>query len=133
MKKLLTMMLMLLPMLSWGETPAEGVAKYPDATFFYCKKKTWKGTPPMSPIERVAFMGGKGKFYIKFFGQEDDMECRILGQSEDIENVTFFPLSNGAIGIDTADECIVWGSPGSTVVEVFEMDMDKTYEALRLK
>lgn len=130
MRKLIAIVMMLIPVFVWGETVDEGLAKHPDATLYYCKKKTWKGIPTMSAIERVAFIGNKGKIFIKFFNQDEEMECSVNGHSEDVGDVTFFPLINGKIGIDVENERIIWVSSGNDIIETFKMDIEKTCKAL---
>lgn len=134
MKKLIVIMMMAaLAITSMAETIQEGRKLHPKANFFYCKKKTYgeNEIPPMSPIERVAWDGLD--FYIKFYGQDGELDTRIDGTIQDIGDWHYFPLVIGGIGINIQDEKLAYFNLSGDIEEVFELDIKKTSQSSNLR
>lgn len=117
------------------ETIREGRKLHPNATLLYCKKKVYdKNTiPPMSPIERVAIESSARKIYIKFYEQDGELETLVSGKTNTIGDWNYFPVIIGGIGINFEEEKLAYLDTNNKVVEVFNIDIKKSADAMRLE
>lgn len=130
---ILTLMLILVSICATSETIEKGRKLHPKANMTYCIKKQYKGNqiPPMSSIERVAWEGLN--VYIKFYNQDEELATRINGKIKEFGDWHYLPLVIGGIGINYEDEKLAFFNTSNEIEEVFDIDIKKTADSLRLR
>ena len=87
----------------------------------------------MSSIERVALDYTARKFYIKFYEQDGELDTRINGKTNTIGDWRYFPVVIGGSGINIEEEKLAYLDTNNNVVEVFDIDIKKSADAMRLE
>ena len=85
----------------------------------------------MSSIERVAWEGLN--VYIKFYNQDEELATRINGKIKEFGDWHYLPLVIGGIGINYEDEKLAFFNTSNEIEEVFDIDIKKTADSLRLR
>ena len=134
MKKIFVLLLLVTSSLvSLAETVEEGIALHPNANFYYCKEKIYGEDviPPMSPIERIAW--DKFDVYIKFYNQDDEIKTRLNGSIKEYGDWRIFPMVIGEFRLNIEDEKLKYYGASGKLLEIFDLDINKSADALMLK